>query len=244
MDNSKKIIIILIIVIAILVVALIGTIMYIFADQYKFSPNQIVVNTDNKIEDNIENRTTGEEEYIESLDNTAIEVANANLEEYEGINISSSTIKALFDKVESNNKTTQEHSINFNDEGITTKEQVEEGKNYNVELLYNEEGYIDEIKITEYNETGETPNNNSNDIEKLKFNTKFVEYLGEIRGTQLIQLLQIAQESNVSYPTHQIGLTSGNLTSLEGIQETDIYIITLSYSTEGYVNTINIDKKV
>lgn len=126
-------------------------------------------------------------------------------------------------------------------------EQIATDKTYIAVFSYDDDGFINEIKVTEGDLNNLANNNQQEEVDekaKLEFNTKFTKYLGEITGKQLIELLQVAQETVKNDPTHEITVSSNNLQNLDGIAETDIYIITLSHDTTGYVNGINIDKKM
>ena len=97
------------------------------------------------------------------------------------------------------------------------------------------------------NSQSNTSNTSTDDMEKVIFNNKFMNYLGDITGVQLAELIQLAgQESmnSTSAQPHVISFTSNNLQVINGILETDIYTVTFAYDENGYINTINIDKKM
>ena len=97
------------------------------------------------------------------------------------------------------------------------------------------------------NSQSNTSNTSTDDMEKVIFNNKFMNYLGDITGVQLAELIQLAgQESmnSASAQPHVISFTSNNLQVINGILETDIYTVTFAYDENGYINTINIDKKM
>lgn len=239
MNRSKNLIITLIIIIAMLAIALIGAIVYIIVDNDN-GEKQIVVNNTNT-----DNSPADIQDEIEKV---AMETFNEMFEVYEGTEIASSRIRLLLFDIETNNADEgNEHIVNINQDGITDMDQLVEDKTYTVETFYDDDGYINEIKITE---TTTEPTEDENlddttiDMGKLTFNSKFIIYAGDITGERLNSLLQEAMESNNNYPEHQITLTSNNLQTLEGIVATDIYSILFSYDLEGYVNNINIDKKM
>lgn len=92
-----------------------------------------------------------------------------------------------------------------------------------------------------------TPGTSEDDMEKMLFNSKFMSYFGDITGTQLAELIQLAREvsaSSTSTQPHSISFTSNNLQVIDGILATDVYTISFGYDGNGYINTINIDKKM
>ena len=92
-----------------------------------------------------------------------------------------------------------------------------------------------------------TQDTSEDDMEKMLFNSKFMSYFGDITGTQLAELIQLAGEvssSSTSTQAHSISFTSNNLQVIDGILETDVYTISFGYDGNGYINTINIDKKM
>lgn len=241
MNRSRNTIVILVTIMLVLIIGLVGAMVYIYMSPNNEVDNDTVVgsNIDNTPEDNNQGNV------IDESDTLAVETFNANFESFEGIDIVSAQIKSLISKVEINN-TSSEHIITLNEEGITTIDQVKDDKKYDVEFSYDDEGYINEIKITATDSTTVEQNNNAStgDIEKLIFNTKFTPYLGDITGSRLIELLKETASISAQYPEHQVTLTSNNLENLNGIVETEIYTITLSYDVNGYVSNINIDKKI
>ena len=56
--------------------------------------------------------------------------------------------------------------------------------------------------------------------------------------------MQLAQESMNTDPEHVISVNSNTLHGMDDILETEAYIITLQYDNNGYVNIINIEKKI
>lgn len=246
MGNSKRIVIILIVVVAILIIALTGAILYILVNKNTENlNNKTIVNTDKPAETNTEEDTN---KIKESINNMELETFNSIFKSFEEKNLSSSQVKALFSTIESNNTTrTDEHKVKLDTTGITDIEQIATDKTYIAVFSYDDDGFINEIKVTEGDLNNLANNNQQEEVDekaKLEFNTKFTQYLGEITGKQLIELLQVAQETVKNDPTHEITVSSNNLQNLDGIAETDIYIITLSHDTTGYVNGINIDKKM
>lgn len=245
MNRSRNIIIVLIIIVLILIIALAGIIVYMVVEKNNNSNNTIVLeesSNNNLQEENVTNNI--EEDLTDETDDLAKRTFNAIFETYEGVILSGAQVKALISTIETNNaQENVEHIVNLDETGITTVEQVDTDKKYNAELSQSTEGYVNTVKITEYSEQTEG-GNAVGGMEAVLFNTKFTAYLGNVTGEQLIALLQIAQQSNIENPDHQITLSSNNLQDLNSIVGTDIYVITLSYDTAGYTNNINIDKKV
>lgn len=93
-------------------------------------------------------------------------------------------------------------------------------------------------------EGSDDENTTVSDMEKIIFNSQFTSYLGKISVMQLQNLMTAVQTSNSTNTQHQIALTSNNMQDLNGLKDTDYFIITLTYDTEGYINRINIDKQI
>lgn len=254
MDKSKRIIAVLLIIITILVIALVGAIVYIVMEKDNNSNNQAMVNTSGYDEDDMYNEINNEideDDMVDKVENMARQTFNAKFTVYEGSEMTALQIKSLLSAIEANNavessKTNieEQHLVTLDGTGITKKEQIDNTKKYNVELSYDDDEYVNSIKITEY--TGTTGNNGQQpgDMEKVIFNTQFTSYLGDITGSELKVLIQKVTASNIANPEHQVTGSSNNMPNLNEIVETDIYTITLSYDTNGYVNNINIDKKI
>jgi len=243
MRRNNSLVVILIIIILILVIALTGAIIYIYMDKDNETSNNLASNNINQSELESSNEV-GTGDVIDDIKQMEIDSFNAIYESYEGTERSASQIKALLSQIEINNTTTDnERKIILNNTGVTNSQEVDNEKKYNVELSYDDEGYINEIKITDSAENTTGGNGTTGDMEKLIFNTTFTPYLGDITGTELNALLQKIQESNGNNPDHVIVLSSNNLQNLNGIVATDTYTITLSYGADGYVSNINIDKK-
>lgn len=246
MRNSRKVIIGLIIAVAILIIALIAAIIYIFTIQQSNKNDLLIVDTNkNSNQENSEQNTVDDE-----YNDFAVQTFNAIFESYKGRN-TSSQIKSLLSAIDSNNtERTDDYIIELDESGIKNSRGLEENENYNVELFYDDNGYIYKIKITKI--TDETSNEQQitnvqepeSDIDKLAFNTQFTAYLGDITGKQVNELIEVVQNSLNTRPEHTITVSSNNLGGIDEIIETDIYTITLSYNTEGYASNINIDKKV
>lgn len=256
MDRSRNIIITLIIVVTILVIALAGVIIYFTLFQKNNNNNNnIVVDYGNNLNTNTnELENTIGNNIVEDSENLAIEAFNSTFKMYEGTNLNSLTIKNLFSSINTNNTTrTDEHIVAIDNQGITNVSNIDDTKTYDVVLSYDNEGYVNSIKITETttaNPTvtptvGEQGNDNTqNDFEKLLFNSKFTNYQGEINGVVLGELFNVLLDSNSKNPNHQIGYTSNNLTQVTEFRQQDLYVITLQYDSNGFVNNINIDAKI
>ena len=258
--NNRKIVVILMIIVAILIVALVGAIIYIVLEQQKTANNITRVNTGNQLNNDTNNvnntnenlNNTNNETDTPDLDDEqtkelAIKTFNSQFTPYEGEKKSSSQIKALISLVETNNLTrTDGHTVNISNNGITKADDVLSTKVYKVEVLFDVEGYINEVEITENGDSQdatELPTTNQpGDISTLVFNSKFNYYIGDITGSKINDLLKIAQESVDSYPDHPITISSNNLADLNEIVPTETYRVTPAYDSAGYINKFNIDK--
>lgn len=103
------------------------------------------------------------------------------------------------------------------------------------------------LPIGPQDDNNQTVTPGTDDMEKMLFNSKFMSYFGDITGTQLAELIQLAGEvsaSSTSTQPHSISFTSNNLQVIDGILATDVYTISFGYDGNGYINTINIDKKM
>lgn len=250
--NNRKMVVILMIIVAILIIALVGAIIYIVAKENKNSNNTVVVNN-NKTE----NTTRNEADTNNNIDDPdiddeqtkelAIKTFNGQFTPFEGENVTSSQVKALISLIETNNSTrTDGHTVNISSNGITKADDVLTTKVYKVEVLFDVEGYINEVEITEngnsQNATEQPTTNQPGDISTLVFNSKFNYYIGDITGSKINDLLKIAQDSVSNSPEHPITISSNNLTDLSEIIPTETYRVTQSYDTAGYINKLNIDK--
>lgn len=256
MNRSRNTIIILVIIIILLTIALAGALAYIFINQNNDNTEKGTNNNTSNIQNTID-----EDEDIESEENeeVAVQAFNELFINYEGTEIPSATVKALISQIEISN-TSSEHLIEINSAGIKTIAQVEDTKKYNVEFSYDDEGYINGVKIVDSSLATEDENDNpeneepitpgignentTTDMDKLIFNSAFTSYLGNITGERLNMMLQTIVDYSTKYPERVITLSSNNLPDLNGIVTTDIYTITLTYGDDGYVSNINIDKKL
>ena len=141
-----------------------------------------------------------------------------------------------------------DHKINLSTDGITKVDQLLSDKKYKVEFLTDVEGYINEVIITENGAntgTSQTPNqtpSGTSDLHAAIFNAKFNNYIGNITGSKINDLLRIATESVTNDPSHPITINSNTITDLSEIMPTETYMITPAYDSAGYINTLNIDK--
>ena len=80
----------------------------------------------------------------------------------------------------------------------------------------------------------------------MLFNSKFMSYFGDITGTQLAELIQLAMRcvsaSSTSTQPHSIILQTIYIID-EPWRQMCISTISFGYDGNGYINTINIDKK-
>lgn len=252
--NNRKLVVILMIIVAILIIALVGAIVYIVAKDNKNSNNTVVVNnnrTENttRNETDINNSADDPEIDDEQTKEMAIKAFNAQFETYKKDDNSSNQIKALISLIETNNSTrADDHTVNISSDGITKVDELLADKKYKVEFLTDVEGYINEVVITENGEntgTSQMPNQTptgTSDLQAAIFNAKFNNYIGNITGSKINDLLRIATESVTNDPSHPITISSNNITDLNEIMPTETYIITPSYDSAGYINTLNIDK--
>ena len=98
----------------------------------------------------IENPVQIEHETAISSD-MAISTFNARFEVYEGSGLSPSMVRSIFAIVQSNNAENEEHIVEIDNstDSISTANELNVSKNYNVELQYDNEGYVCKITITE-----------------------------------------------------------------------------------------------
>ena len=93
--------------------------------------------------------------------------------------------------------------------------------------------------------TSQTPNqtpSGTSDLQAAIFNAKFNNYIGNITGSKINELLRIATESVTNDPSHPITINSNTITDLSEIMPTETYMITPAYDSAGYINSLNIDK--
>lgn len=237
MSKTHKFILIALIVLVTIAIILVGVIVYIKkSDKTEKNNNQNIINNTNpQVDiDNVENKSN----------ELAVKAFNAQFTSYEEERSKSAILKALFSTVKANNEIeNNNHIVTFNPNGISQIEQLDPDKYYAVELFYDEEGYVYQILIKENNDI--TPSKDTeSDMDKLIFNTKFTTYLGRINGEKLLELINVAQESNQEDEQHQVTVTSTNLDHIEDIVNENYYEITLNYDEEtGYVNTVIIEAK-
>lgn len=254
--NNRKMVVVLMIIVAVLIVALVGAIIYIVLQQKKDANNVATINTSNQLNNNVNNANEDLNNIIDTPDiddeqtkELAIKTFNGQFTPFEGENVPSSQVKALISLIETNNSTrTDGHTVNISSNGITKADDVLSTKVYKVEVLFDVEGYINEVEITEngdsQNATEQPTTNQPGDISTLVFNSKFNYYIGDITGSKINDLLKIAQDSVSNYPEHPITISSNNLSDLNEIVPTETYRVTPSYDSAGYINKLNIDKIV
>ena len=252
--NNRKMVVVLMIIVAVLIVALVGAIIYIVLQQKKDANNVATINTSNQLNNNVNNANEDLNNIIDTPDiddeqtkELAIKTFNGQFTPFEGENVPSSQVKALISLIETNNSTrTDGHTVNISSNGITKADDVLSTKVYKVEVLFDVEGYINEVEITENGDsqsaTEQPTTNQPGDISTLVFNSKFNYYIGDITGSKINDLLKIAQDSVGNYPEHPITISSNNLADLNEIVPTETYRVTPSYDSAGYINKLNIDK--
>lgn len=98
---------------------------------------------------------------------------NLSLTGYQGTN-RATEVKELIDKIVTKNKTEDkkitilfdEKTLTKSDEMIAMKKQIVSGKEYEVDIQYDEEGYIYQINVEEVEETVKEEKDSSNDVKE------------------------------------------------------------------------------
>ena len=79
---------------------------------------------------------------------------NSQFMQYDGENIRGSIVNAMISSVKTNNLTYQgeiDRTVKVTLDGIETMNNVQIDKFYTVEVIYNEEGFVSEMKVTTNN---------------------------------------------------------------------------------------------
>ncbi len=246
-NNKNTLVIVLIIIVAILIVALAGAIVYIMVQKDKTeNSNRTIVGMGANSSNDTENlNNTNNSDDNEQIDDTAVQAFNAKFTQYENVELKETQVLTLLDVVSTNNESDSEHVVKLNEEGITDADDLESSATYIVELSYDDDGYVNEITITDDSDISvDDEQDATNTMNKVIFNSQFMSYQGEITGEKLNELLRAVKSSNNNNKDHQIGVTSNNLQNLSGITNEKTYNVVLSYNEEGYVVSINIDEKL
>lgn len=93
------------------------------------------------------------DESMGSMDETTITMTNSKISQYEGDSVSASSVRALFNQIQSTNSVT---GRNIATKGVTDVTTVSNSKKYKVKVSkYDSDGLISEVKIWE--NTGTEP---------------------------------------------------------------------------------------
>lgn len=86
-----------------------------------------------------------------AIDQLSVQQYNADFESYRGSAVRGSTVKTLWDKVQSHNRTHQDdESLQITLDGVDSKAAIKSGSSYKVEVTeYTSAGYVSVITITE-----------------------------------------------------------------------------------------------
>ena len=93
------------------------------------------------------------DESMGSMDETTITMTNSKISQYEGDSVSASSVRALFNQIQSTNSVT---GRNIATKGVTDVTNVSNSKKYKVKVSkYDSDGLISEVKI--WDNTGTEP---------------------------------------------------------------------------------------
>ena len=247
--GSKKVIIILIVVALILMIGLAAVIILVDKNN-KENKNNIdaaltkISNNSNELadDDNDPNMANTDESQIEK-ETRELEVATFNFqfETYENKSVTAEDVKNLMQLIEKSNKANETHYVSLDNAGITSLENVTVSKRYSVETFKNDNGYIDIIKITE-SQGAEVQNTNETDIDKARFNSKFIEFDegGEISGSKLKDLINEVRSNNSQNTAHMVDVQTSTVSE---VNDEEKYSILLKYDDFGWISQIVIEKK-
>ncbi len=250
MEKNRKVFITLIIALSILIILALGVVIIFTLSKDKIqNKNSQSENTNHDIDfeigyiddKNIENNLLDESEKM------ARQSFNSMFEVYKGTDIGSAQIKQLLSLIETNNKTREDDKkVTIDEQGIKDKNQVSLDNIYEVQIFYADNGYINRVLIKERKNVEEVvPGEQATEnTDKLVFNATFTPYKGIITGTQLVKLLNSAEENN-NNSAHKIAFQSNNITSLNLDELTDEqkFEVSLGYDEDGYVNALIVDAK-
>ena len=204
-------------------------------DNMNFEENTLV-------DSNLNQNTIGE-----AMNKIDTESFNGKLELYQGSN-NGIILKKVFDEVSTKNKT-EERKITVNYKKIETqnaeeikdlKKGIKDIENFEISFEYDEQGYINEVKVERI----------FTQIEIDRFNNLFEMYSGTKMGGHVITLLDYIITSN---KTEERKITV-KYNDTETLEETEIknikrnigtfdnYDITLEYDAEGFINKATIEK--
>ena len=245
--GSKKLIIIMIVIVLVLIIGL-GTVIVLVAKKNKEEKNNrdavlTRINSDSneeiKISELDETNETSENETEIEKETKDLEIATFNMqfESYTNKDISAEDVKNLVKLIETNNMANEEHNVRLD----TSISSVTVSKKYNAEALKDEKGYIDTIKLTE-SQGSEQQNTNESDIDKARFNSKFIAYdeSGEISGLKIRELINEVISNNSQNTAHTIDVQTSTVSE---VNDEEKYSILLKYDDNGWINQIFIEKK-
>lgn len=257
MKKNNNMIIIMIVIIAILIIAMFAGIIWIIVSNERNKNARIVVNNTNENTASQENETPNGSNNPTSADETIkIQEFNSQFIKYEGTEKKSTDVEELISMVIINNRNHNDHQVLVSTagEGFTENIQFTEATNniielseingnikankeYSIQLEYDDIGYVYIINI----QTGES----IVDTQAIDtFNAQFEAYSNKIiSGEQLSALISIMRESNKQNAEHQVRLYSEDITSIQDINPTDMFLITSTTDEEGYINGINATKQ-
>ena len=244
--RSRTIIITLIIAVSILAVALVGAIVYIvILNNEKTTENSNVqtIEDNNTLDENLYDINDLIGNYMGDVINSSITPAvasyNAVFEVYEGTNKTAKQVNELFAVMQSNNSQGT-RKVAVDSTGVM-KEEIDDTKTYNVELQYDDEGYVVAVKIEEYIDENEATT--TDDFDKIVFNTTFTKYNGEFTGTEVNKLISEIFENNETNSAHNVEINSASVFGPQDIVETESYNVKVSFNADGWVSSVNIEKK-
>ena len=89
-----------------------------------------------------------------NLSETEKTAFNSQFTQYEGQNVSGSVVNAMIATVQTNSLSSQGESarvVKVTLDGIESWNRVDDAKSYTIEIIYNEEGFVSEMKVTTNN---------------------------------------------------------------------------------------------
>lgn len=189
---------------------------------------------------------------------------NGQFEMYSGTEMGAST-KKIIDNVIKNNKTNKDRLVTFvyNDVKSTdpdeikgVKSKINDFKDYEVSLDYDDDGYVNKVTVEDVKEENmleqaeSMVNNITNDsIDRDAFNGPLSVYEGERMGGFLRSALDNVAGSNQDNPNHLITVVFGDTTVTDpnsirniksNLNEWTTYNVTFDYDDNGYINKMTI----
>ena len=189
---------------------------------------------------------------------------NGQFEMYSGTEMGAST-KKIIDNVIKNNKTNKDRLVTFvyNDVKSTdpdeikgVKSKINDFKDYEVSLDYDDDGYVNKVTVEDVKEENmleqaeSMVNNITNDsFDRDAFNGPLSVYEGERMGSFLRSALDNVAGSNQDNPNHLITVVFGDTTVTDpnsirnmksNLNEWTTYNVTFDYDDNGYINKMTI----